>query len=77
MFLSIHGNTYEDPEVSGTEAFYFHDSSHRFAEAIQNHLVDATGYRDRGVAIERFICRQGHGNASCTPGNWLLNKPSG
>ncbi|WP_208590956.1 N-acetylmuramoyl-L-alanine amidase family protein [Gracilibacillus suaedae] len=49
LFISIHGNTFSNPDVSGTETFYYHKNSHLLAEVIQNHVVEATGFRDRGI----------------------------
>lgn len=49
LFISIHGNTFSDPNVSGTETFYYHKHSQHFAEIMQKHVVDATGFRDRGA----------------------------
>lgn len=55
LFISIHGNTYEDPSVSGTEAYYYHEGSKSFAEALHEKVVDATGFRDRGVKNNDFF----------------------
>ncbi|WP_163581933.1 N-acetylmuramoyl-L-alanine amidase family protein [Gracilibacillus saliphilus] len=52
LFISIHGNTFSNPDVSGTETFYYHKNSRLLAEVIQNHVVEATGFRDRGVKKE-------------------------
>lgn len=49
LFLSIHGNTFEDTNVSGTESYYYHEKFKAFAEAIHKKVVDATGFKDRGV----------------------------
>ncbi|WP_066188863.1 N-acetylmuramoyl-L-alanine amidase family protein [Gracilibacillus timonensis] len=49
LFLSIHGNTFSSPEVAGTETFYYHKDSRRFAKMIQKHVVEATGFNDRGT----------------------------
>ncbi|MDF2942645.1 MAG: cell wall hydrolase/autolysin [Herbinix sp.] len=49
LFISIHGNTYEDPNVSGTEAYYYHDKFKSFAETIYNKVVSSTGFKARGV----------------------------
>lgn len=48
VFISIHGNTFSDPSVSGTETFYYHSNSLRLAEILQKQVVEATGFRDRG-----------------------------
>ncbi|OAB37595.1 N-acetylmuramoyl-L-alanine amidase family protein [Paenibacillus glacialis] len=51
-FVSIHGNTYSDPDVSGTETYYYADESFLFASEVHEHLAEATGFRDRGVKKE-------------------------
>lgn len=48
LFISIHGNTFSDSSVSGTETFYYHKNSRRLAEILQKQVVEATGFRDRG-----------------------------
>ncbi|USG67893.1 N-acetylmuramoyl-L-alanine amidase [Brevibacillus ruminantium] len=55
LFISIHGNTYEDPSVSGTETYYYHEDSLSLAEIMQKHMVQANGFRDRGVKKEDFF----------------------
>ncbi|WP_208588701.1 N-acetylmuramoyl-L-alanine amidase family protein [Gracilibacillus suaedae] len=55
LFLSIHANTYSDPSVSGTETFYYDQNSKPLADTIHKHLVNATGYNDRGVKQENFF----------------------
>ncbi len=58
LFVSIHGNTFEDPAVSGTEVFYYHEYSRDFAEVMQKHVAAATGFPDRGVKKESlFVVR--------------------
>lgn len=47
--VSIHGNTYKDPSVSGTETYYRYDSGLSLAEAIHKQMVQAMGFRDRDV----------------------------
>ncbi|GIP03327.1 hypothetical protein J28TS4_17340 [Paenibacillus lautus] len=54
LFISIHGNTYEDPGVSGTETYYYEDSQF-LAEIMQKHVVQTSGFRDRGVKKEDFF----------------------
>lgn len=49
LFISIHGNTFSDSNVSGTETFYYHENSQTFAKAIQKHVAEATGFKDRGT----------------------------
>lgn len=55
LFISIHGNTYEDASASGTESFYYHDESLAFAETIHKHVILATGLKDRGVKAANFF----------------------
>jgi N-acetylmuramoyl-L-alanine amidase len=54
LFISIHGNTFEDASASGTESFYYHEESLAFAGIIHKHVVQATGFKDRGVKYENF-----------------------
>lgn len=49
LFISIHGNTFTDPDLSGTQTFYYHDNSKPFAEAMHQHMVNATRFIDQGV----------------------------
>lgn len=49
LFISIHGNTFEDPNVSGTESYYYHEKFKAFAETIHKKVVGSTGFNDRGV----------------------------
>ncbi|EGL19021.1 N-acetylmuramoyl-L-alanine amidase [Paenibacillus sp. HGF7] len=51
-FISIHGNTYKDPDVSGTETFYYADDSFALAQKVHEQLVKSTGFKDRGVKKE-------------------------
>ncbi|WP_098745450.1 N-acetylmuramoyl-L-alanine amidase [Paenibacillus sp. EZ-K15] len=55
LFISIHGNTYEDASVSGTETYYYHEDSQFLAEIMQKHMVQTSGFRDRGVKKEDFF----------------------
>lgn len=55
LFISIHGNTFSDPDVSGTETFYYHKNSRLLAEIIQKHVVEATGFKDRGVQKQNLF----------------------
>lgn len=51
-FVSIHGNTFTDPDVSGTETYYYADESLQFAHEVHEQLAEATGFKDRGVKKE-------------------------
>lgn len=55
LFISIHGNTYEDASVSGTETYYYHEDCQFLAEIMQKHMVQTSGFRDRGVKKEDFF----------------------
>ncbi|WP_429841235.1 N-acetylmuramoyl-L-alanine amidase family protein [Brevibacillus sp. FIR094] len=55
LFISLHGNTYTDPTVSGTETYYYHPESLPLAKSIQKYVRDATGFQDRGVKKEDFF----------------------
>lgn len=53
-FVSIHGNTYSDPDISGTETYYYADDSLLFASEVHEELAEATGFKDRGVKRESW-----------------------
>jgi len=53
-FLSIHGNSYSDKSVSGTEAYYRHDSGLPLAQAVHGELLKAMGFKDRGVRVNEL-----------------------
>lgn len=53
LFLSIHANS-SKPQARGTETFYFHEASVNFARVLHKHLVEATGFSDRGVKKSGF-----------------------
>ncbi|MUK88216.1 N-acetylmuramoyl-L-alanine amidase [Ornithinibacillus sp. L9] len=55
VFISIHGNTFTDSNVSGTETFYYHKSSLSFAKIVHEHVAEATGFKDRGVKREAYF----------------------
>ncbi len=54
-FISIHGNTYSDPAISGTESYYYADESFPLARDVHEELVKTTGFRDRGVKQEDWM----------------------
>ncbi|MDQ6422897.1 N-acetylmuramoyl-L-alanine amidase [Paenibacillus sp. LHD-117] len=54
VLLSIHGNSYEDGSVSGSETFYRYDNGLALATSIHQKLVDAMGFRDRGVRLNEL-----------------------
>jgi N-acetylmuramoyl-L-alanine amidase len=55
LFVSIHGNTYSDPDVSGTETYYYDEESLPLATVLHRHVVEAAGFRDRGVKQESYF----------------------
>lgn len=55
LFISIHGNTYTDTSVSGTETYYYDDSSLLLANIMQRRVAKASGFRDRGVKQENYF----------------------
>lgn len=58
LYISIHGNIFESPDISGTESYYYNDNSKLFAESIHNNVVSATSFIDRGVKKEDlFVLR--------------------
>lgn len=48
-FVSIHGNTYTEPNVSGTESYYYDDDSKPLADEVHKQLAKTSGFQDRGV----------------------------
>ncbi|WP_245585984.1 N-acetylmuramoyl-L-alanine amidase family protein [Paenibacillus pinihumi] len=51
-FISVHGNTFPDPDIAGTESYYYADDSIRLANTIHQQLIQAAGFKDRGVKME-------------------------
>ena len=57
VFVSIHFNGFGDPLVQGTETwvhFLAADHSRELAERVQQHVLGATGYSDRGVRAKKL-----------------------
>ncbi len=54
LFLSIHLNASTSSEISGTETYYFHQFSLKFAEIIHKKIVNALNTIDRGVRSKGF-----------------------
>ena len=52
--VSIHGNTYKEQTITGTETLYQNDDSIPLAQSIQDHLVKTLGFPDRGVKEEHL-----------------------
>ena len=62
LYLSIHVNAFDDPEVNGAETWVDDtrspgDPSWKLAESVQNALVAATGARDRGIRSQELYLR--------------------
>lgn len=55
VFISIHGNTFTDPKVKGTETYYWTEQSQLLADTIHKHIVESTGFADRGVRKSDWI----------------------
>lgn len=55
VLVSIHGNTFEDPSVSGTEILYYNSESMSLAQTLQGEVAAALNIRDRGVRMEEFV----------------------
>lgn len=55
VLISIHGNTFEDPTVSGTETIYYNPESVPLAQKLQEEVAAALNIRDRGVRMEEFV----------------------
>lgn len=51
LFVSIHCNSFSDPQANGTETYYYNGSQNgkRLAGLVQNQLVGEFGLFDRGV----------------------------
>ena len=51
LTISFHHNSSSNKEVQGTETLYYHRSekSKRIAKEIQKRMVEALGFRDRGI----------------------------
>ncbi|MTW87608.1 N-acetylmuramoyl-L-alanine amidase [Virgibacillus dakarensis] len=74
LFISIHGNTFSDPDVSGTETYYYHKNSRLFAKFLQKHVVEATGFRDRGTTKQDlFVVRDTKMPAALIEVGYLTN----
>ncbi|SFB08122.1 N-acetylmuramoyl-L-alanine amidase [Lentibacillus halodurans] len=74
VFVSIHGNTFSNPSVSGTETFYYHNNSRQFAQILQKHVVESTGFRDRGIKKkDLFVVRDTEMPAALIEVGYLTN----
>jgi N-acetylmuramoyl-L-alanine amidase len=48
-FISLHANFFKDPQVTGTETYYYFDNSLKLAQVVHEHILSALGFKDRGV----------------------------
>ena len=57
IFVSIHANAYEDPEIYGAMTYYHPSSGRgkRLAQAIQAPMCQAAGAKDKGVRDADFV----------------------
>lgn len=59
LFISIHLNSSVNKDASGTETYYWYDSSKRLADIIQNSLVNYLGTYNRGTKKDYlYVCRE-------------------
>jgi N-acetylmuramoyl-L-alanine amidase len=59
LFISIHLNSSVNNDASGTETYYWYDSSKRLADTIQNALVNELGTYNRGTKKDYlYVCRE-------------------
>ncbi|HEA84114.1 MAG TPA: N-acetylmuramoyl-L-alanine amidase, partial [Thermodesulfobacterium geofontis] len=54
LFISFHLNACTSPDAHGTETYYFHPFSYKFAEMVQNKIVNVLNTTDRGVKRKGF-----------------------
>ncbi|RLD13533.1 MAG: hypothetical protein DRI28_05690, partial [Caldiserica bacterium] len=54
LFISFHLNACTSPDAHGTETYYFHPFSYKFAEIVQNKIVNILNTTDRGVKRKGF-----------------------
>ncbi|MBC7194628.1 MAG: N-acetylmuramoyl-L-alanine amidase, partial [Caldisericia bacterium] len=54
LFLSIHLNASTSSSASGTETYYFHPFSLKFAEIIHKKIINALNTADRGIRNKGF-----------------------
>ncbi|RED59215.1 N-acetylmuramoyl-L-alanine amidase family protein [Cohnella lupini] len=52
--ISIHGNSYTDESIFGTEVYYEKENSLQLAETIHSKMLEKTGLVDRGVRNEQL-----------------------
>jgi N-acetylmuramoyl-L-alanine amidase len=58
LFLSIHLNASIESDGNGTETYYWYDTSKKYAQTIQNALVQTLGTSDRGIKKDDlYVCK--------------------
>ena len=79
VYISVHGNAATDDwsSASGIETFCYPGSTtgHRLGDVFQKHLIDQTGWRDRGVKESKFyVLRKTTMPAILTENGFFSNK---
>ena len=79
VYVSVHGNAATDDwsSASGIETFCYPGSTtgHRLGDVFQKHLIDQTGWRDRGVKESKFyVLRKTTMPAILTENGFFSNK---
>ena len=79
VYISVHGNAATDDwsSASGVETFCYPGSTtgHRLSDVFQKHLIDQTGWRDRGVKEANFyVLRKTTMPAILTENGFFSNK---
>lgn len=49
IYLGVHYNSLDNPQITGTETYYYHEHSRRLADAVHRSLVQGIRRKDRGV----------------------------
>jgi N-acetylmuramoyl-L-alanine amidase len=52
--VSIHANFFKDPQVGGTETYYYLDNGIELAQVVHDHLAKEMGFPDRGVRKDKL-----------------------
>ncbi|MCR1897423.1 N-acetylmuramoyl-L-alanine amidase [Irregularibacter muris] len=74
LYISIHGNTFTDPNLSGTQSFYYHDNSQAFAQLMHQYVMNASGFKDQGVQKgDYFVLRDTNMPAALLEIGYLTN----
>jgi len=78
MFVSIHGNAFEDSDVNGIETFCYPESNsgRLMANMFQEELIRETGWNDRGVKTAKYyVLRKTPMPAVLTENGFYTNFP--